>query len=179
MLNTKIGDNYLFSGSTYDTAPVDITDVAYTPTAAPGTPDTDYYQGNGVIDSVRASSSLQVDYGVTADNPAFEMALRALAIFIADPTTPATITSAYALNKQAIGASANITGTLIAKSGIIQRQLDLHGATTEYLTAVISTVREVDLAAATVRASQIETQLQASFGTLSKLLTLRLTDFLR
>lgn len=179
LLNSKNGGDYLFAGSNYDAAPVDVNSASYNPSAAPGSPDTNYYQGNGVIDTVRAAAGLQIDYGVLASDPAFEKAFRALTLFINDPTTPATITTSYNLLQQSIVGVAGLNGTLIAKANVIDNQESLNQGSTDYYKSVVSTLRDADVAQAAVRTSQIETQLQASFGSLAKLLQLRLSDFLR
>lgn len=179
LLNSKLGPDYLFSGSAYDRKPVDINDAAYTPAAAPTTPDTDYYQSNGTLDSVRVSSSLRVTYGVTADNAAFEKALRALNIFIANPTSPTIISQAFELNKQAIDGVANIRGELGAKAKLLEDEQARQDASIEYMNETIAGLRDADVADATVRMSQIQAQLQASFGSLSQLLKLRLSDYFR
>lgn len=179
LLNSQVGGAYLFGGSAYDRPPVDITDPTYTPNAAPGTPDTNYYQGDNVIDSVRASDTQRVDYGITANNPGFEKALRALEIYIANPTNTTIITQAYDLNRAAINDVAAIQGDLLSRSNVITDAGLLNEATSAYLLDNISTFRDVDIAAAATQISQFETQLQASFSSLSKLLQLRLTDYLR
>ncbi len=179
LLNSKMGPDYLFSGSAYDVKPVDINDPAYTPSAAPGTPDTDYYQGNGTLDSVRVSSSLRMSYGVTADNPAFEEALRALNIFIAAPTNTTIIGQAFSLNKQAIADLANVRSELSAKANLLEAETERQETSASYITEVISSLRDADVAEATVRMSQTDVQLQASYGALSQLLKLRLSDYLR
>lgn len=176
-LNTKVGGAYLFSGSVYDKPPVDITNAGYTPTIS--TASTGYYEGDSVLDSVRTSDSQRITYGVSANNPAYENALRALTIFINNPTNPATIAAATDLNRAAIDGNASIQGELLAKANVVATASELNATTIAYLTDTISSVRDVDAAAAAVQMSQIETQLQASYGGLSKLLTLRLTDYLR
>ncbi len=179
LLNSKSGGDYLFSGSNYDAPPVNLSSGSYNPAAAPGTPDTNYYQGNGVVDTVRAAVGLQIDYGVLATDSAFEKAFRALTIFIADPTNPTTINQSYDLIQQSIVGVAGLNGTLIAKANVIDNQASLNLASTDYYKSVVSGLRDADVAEAAVRTSQIESQLQASFSALSKLLQLRLTDFLR
>jgi flagellar hook-associated protein 3 FlgL len=179
LLNSQVGGNYLFGGSVYDSAPVDITDPAYTPASAPTTANTSYYQGNNTLDSVRASDSLRITYGVTANDPAFEQALRGLSIFIANPTDPTILQQAFGLIKNAETGVASITGTLTANANTISNEATINGSNTDYLNTLISGFRDADTAAAAVQISQLDTQLQASYSSLSKLLTLRLTDYLK
>jgi len=179
LLNSKIGDVYLFGGSVYDRPPVDLTDPAWTPLPSPGGPDYDYYQGDNVVDSVRASDSQRVDYGILASNPAFEKVLRSLTIFINNPTNPTVITEAFDLNRQAIDETAAVNGVLLSRSNIVADAAKLNSGISAYLDDTISKLRDVDTAQAAVQLSQLETQLQASFSSMSKLLQLRLTDYLR
>lgn len=179
LLNSQIGGNYLFSGSAYNVLPVDISNAAYTPSAAPGTPDIDYYNGNNALDSVRASEALQITYGVTADSSGFEKALRALTIFINDPTNVPIVQQAFTLTKESAAEVGDINGLLTAKVGLLIEQEDVHNASQEYLEQFLSGLRDADLGEVSIIMSQTETQLQASYSALSKLLQLRLTDFLR
>ncbi len=179
LLNSQIGDVYLFGGSVYDRPPVNLADPAWTPLPSPSGPDYDYYQGDSVIDSVRASDSQRIDYGVLASNPAFEKVLRSLTIFINNPTNPTIISEAFDLNRQAIDETAAINGVLLSRANILEDAGKLNSSIASYLDETISGLRDVDTAAAAVQLSQLETQLQASFSSMSKLLSLRLTDYLR
>lgn len=179
LLNSRVGGTYIFGGSVYDAPPVDLTEVTYDPGAAPATPTTAYYKGDTKIDSVRTSSSLTISYGVTADNDAFERAFRALTLVIESPADDTLLRQALDLVRDASYGVAQIGGDLIAKSNIVTAQASINTNTSDYLEQLISGVRDADAATAAVQISQIETQLQASYGSLAKLLQLRLTDYLR
>lgn len=179
LLNSQVGGAYLFGGSAYDRAPVNITDPGYTPGAAPTVPNTSYYQGDASIDSIRVSDTQRVDYGITAGHPGFEMALRALELYIGDPSTAATVTQATDLNKSAINEVTELRGQLLSRLNIITDAASNNTVTASYLQDNIASVRDVDIAAAATQMSQYETQLQASYSAFSKLLQLRLTDYLR
>ena len=78
-MNAQIGGRYLFAGSNIATAPVNLAGYpssSNNPYNA-STVDTGYYTGDNAIESVRVSSQQTLGYGVTANNPAFEEALRA------------------------------------------------------------------------------------------------------
>ena len=178
-LNSQIGGNYLFGGSVYDQAPVNLSNPSYTPNASPTTANTNYYQGNTTLDSVRTSNSLSISYGVLASDPAFEQALRGLSILIANPTNTTSIQQAFDLVKSAEAGVGSISGTLTAKSNIVSSEASVNSSNSNYLTTLISGFRDADTAQAAVTISQLDTQLQASFSSLSKLLSLRLTDYLK
>ena len=179
LLNSKIGSDYLFSGSNYDAQPVNINAAGYTPSSSPTTANTNYYQGNGTIDSVRTSDTLTLSYGVTAANPAFENILRALTTFINDPTDPTVLSNAIDLATQATAGVATITGNLTAQTDTLSSQQTLNSSTADHLQSLISSLRDADVTQAAVTASQIDTQLQASYGATSKILSLRLSDYLK
>lgn len=176
-LNSQTGGNYLFGGSVNDRPPVNISDVDYTPTGT--TPSTGYYQGDNVIESVRTTDSQRVEYGITANHPAFENALRALTIFINNPTDVNVIAQAVDINREAVNGVASIQGELLARSNVVANAATLNETTLAYISETVSEVRGVDIAQAAIKMSQYETQLQTSFSALSKLLQLRLTDYLR
>jgi flagellar hook-associated protein 3 FlgL len=80
-MNTKVGTNFIFSGTQGNIPPVNLNNYPtlnssspyYTGTSA----DTSYYQGNSNIASLRVTQQLTVNYGVPANNSAFEQTLRA------------------------------------------------------------------------------------------------------
>lgn len=176
-LNSKYGSSYLFSGSARDVAPVDLTDADYDATQT-ATANTDYYQGDGTLDTVRASGHLKLTYGVTADNTAFEQAIRALQLIAANPDDQTALTEAHTLLGNASDAVADISGVLASKASILSAESETQTAMLDYLDTNISDLRSVDMAQATIELTQIETQLETSFSTLSTLLKLKLTDYL-
>jgi len=78
LLNTQYAGSYLFGGGQTTNPPVDVSNASYPAMTLPSTASTSYYKGDDEIMSVRVSDTDTVSYGVTADNPAFEQALRAL-----------------------------------------------------------------------------------------------------
>lgn len=105
LMNETYEGRSLFAGSRTDTAPVDVS--ALTAPTIPSTADTAYYQGNSDIMSVTLGSGATLEYGVTADSPAFEQAIRALNILTNLTTSPAdtaAMTEAYDVATEAIDA---------------------------------------------------------------------------
>lgn len=178
LLNSAYGGSYLFAGSAKDTAPVDFAAGGYDPAADPAMPDTRYYTGDGLTDAVRASAQLRVEYGVTADHPAFEKALRALTLVAANPADTDIMQQAYTLIRDASSGVADISGILTARADILARESEMHTATLDYLDNAITDLRSVDMAQATLQLTQLEAQLEASYSTLGRLLNLKLTDYL-
>ena len=177
-LNTQLGGDYIFGGSVYDRPPVNLTDPTYVGTSTT-TADTNYYQGDQILDSARVSDPQRVTYGITADNPAFENAIRALQAYISSPTSATVITQATDLNKAAINQVTGLKGQILSQSNLINDASNANGVKSGYLEVSIVELRNVDIAQAATQMSQYETQLQASYSAFSKLLQLRLTDYLR
>jgi flagellar hook-associated protein 3 FlgL len=81
-VNQQVGGVYLFSGGNTSVAPVDLTHYptlnattgAYDPTTA----DTGYYTGDNTIQAVQVNLQQTISYGVTANNPAIEEAIRSV-----------------------------------------------------------------------------------------------------
>jgi len=183
LLNVKQDGRYLFAGSRTDTKPVEL--AGWTPPVMPLTPPLDtyedeYYRGDQVKLSVEADADLTVTYGITADEPAFEYALRAMYYveLAGNPPDRDTLQVALALVNTALG-----TADLRTLVGASMRSLD---STTKrldefmlYTEQTIGDIENVDPAAAIARLATYETQLQASYMTLTRLSQLTLVNFLR
>ena len=77
-MNSQQSGSYLFAGSNTAQAPVDLTNYQTSAYSVSGTDSCyNYYTGDSKILSVRISPQQTVDYGVTANSPGFEEALRA------------------------------------------------------------------------------------------------------
>lgn len=176
-LNSQYGSDYLFGGSMTQTAPVDLSD--YAPASPATTADTSYYQGNDAVASVRVSSQQTVSYGVTADNSAFEEALRAAYIVSqasADDST--TLQQAYTLAKQAVSDLSSL------QQMVSQSASELSAAQTDqtsyvtFLTNTIGNLKDVDTAAVAAQVSAYQTQLQSSYSALASVLKVNLSAYL-
>lgn len=175
-LNTKYEGRYLFAGSLTETAPVDI--EGYTADAT--TASTDYYAGNSIETSVKVSSELSLTYGITADNSAFEQAFRALSVIAQSSNTldSDTLDAAYDLLSSALDDTIAVQSSLSVKASSLDRYADWHTNYQDLFSASISEIRDVDVAELTVKLTTYETQLQASYAALSKIMSLNLQDYL-
>lgn len=177
-LNTKQAGRYLFGGGVTDAAPVDVTAAGYGGATSPSAENTSYYQGDGYQASVNASDSLSIQYGMTADQPAFEMALRAYDLLISNPSDQAAIQEAYALFDDAFDAMNTLQTQLSNQATALENQINRNADELNLLDGLIEDIQNVDLAEVTVRLSELETQLEASYALTTKLLTLNLHDYL-
>lgn len=198
LLNVQYGDRYLFAGTRTGTKPVELD--GWTLPAMPLTPplatiEADYYRGDDVQLSVEADKDLNVSYGITADEPAFEYVLRAMH-YVETAGTPAdreVLETALALVNSAMGTNAGDAALgaetlgrdladLRAQIGTTRKTLqDTESRLSEfslYLDQSIGDIENVDVAAAISELAIRQTQLEASYMTLSRLSKLSLAQYL-
>jgi flagellar hook-associated protein 3 FlgL len=176
-LNTQYGGRYLFGGSRTETAPVDLT--SYPDASATGS-DTSYYQGNDQTASVRVSDSQTIDYGVTADASGFEQALRSLSMIAnASSVDSDTISNALDLATSALDAVTGIQASLSLKSTQLENASGNQQDYQSYASNLSSSLTDVDVASVTAKIATYQSQLEASYSALSKILSLRLSDYLK
>lgn len=81
-VNQQVGGVYLFSGGNTSVAPVSLTHYpalnATTNAYDPASTDSSYYTGDNHIQSVQVNLQQTIAYGVTANNPAIEEAIRSV-----------------------------------------------------------------------------------------------------
>jgi flagellar hook-associated protein 3 FlgL len=109
ILNTQYDGQYVFSGASTSTEPVDLAGFD-TGTGSLSTANTSYYQGDDEIASVRVADDQSVDYGVTADNSAFEQVMRVLR-YIANSTS---------LSSSDISSALNLASSALDATSIVQ-----------------------------------------------------------
>lgn len=178
-MNLQQDGRYLFAGSLTDTAPVDT--AALAAPASPSTSDTSYYQGDDTVTSVRVSSEQTVSYGITANDPAFEKALRAANIAATMTTSPmdeTALTEAYDLATEALDALLAVQGSLAVDTTRLETAKQRADDDITVITERVSDVKSVDVAAVTVVAAQQETQLQASYSAVASITKFSLTNYL-
>lgn len=182
LLNTQSTGRYLFAGSDINNAPVNLD--SYTGTSGitlPSTADASYYEGNDYIQSVEVRDGFNVEYGITADNEAFEEIIRALDLVInhesnANPT--ATLEEAYDLLNRALEDISSLRATVSQDSQVFDQAIDDGLTELNLIDTMIANLEEVDLAEVSVRLQELETQLEASYTITTKLLNLKLSDYL-
>ena len=115
-VNQQVGGSYLFGGTNSSVAPVD---MAHYPTLSastnaydPTTPDTGYYRGDNATLSVQVNLQQTISYGVDANNPAMEEAMRAVQSVISASQVSANSTLTDSSPDDLSGTAAAISGTL-------------------------------------------------------------------
>ncbi len=199
LLNTQYEGRYIFSGSRTTTKPVDLNGWPLPPNPITTTPvpayDTYYYKGDDVTASVEADTGLTVDYGIGADEPAFEYVLRAM-YYVSKAGVPAdttTLNTALNLINTAMGTGpadsaygvqpiGRDLADLRSSVGVAQQLLDDTAKRLSdlslYLDQNIGDIENVDITDAMSRLAVQQTQLEASYTTLSRLGQLSLVQFL-
>jgi flagellar hook-associated protein 3 FlgL len=202
LLNVQVDGRYLFAGSRTDVKPVDLTGWPVPPTLTPPlvlplpTYDTNYYKGDSQIMSAQIDTSLTINYGVTADNPAFEYLLRAAYYIQSAGPTPSQdeMETALSLINTALGTEsgnaargvlpltqdvADIQSLIGTSRSSIDQANARHSDFTIYLEQNISDIKTVDVAQTLTQVSSYTTQLQASYMTLSQISQLSLLNYLK
>ena len=188
-LNTQDGEGYVFSGGAATTAPFDpsgLPNPGDLATPVSGAPPAGYYAGDGTVAQAQVDNNLTVSYGVTANNPAFEQVVRVLN-FLAnagplDQNNPADVANVNQAQQLLTGA---VTGLqqLTATIGMRQSQLsDLqqaHQSSLALAQGSIGDIEKADPATVITQLNALQTQLQASYQTISVLQNLTLANFMK
>ncbi|AXK81516.1 flagellin [Pseudolabrys taiwanensis] len=180
LLNTQYGGRYLFAGSRTDMAPVDLS--SYSNTTSATAADTSYYTGDDQLASAKVSDSQYVTYGVTASNPAFEKAMRAFSMIAnatSSPIDSTTLSSALDLATSALDAVTGVQTKLSLSASQLERAVNNQQTYQSDATTLSDSLTNVDVAAVTAEISTYQAQLEASYSAISKIQSLRLSDYLR
>lgn len=176
-LKVSVEGRYLFSGARTNTEPVGDINAALTTI---GEADDNYYNGDNVKLSARVSDSYEMEYGVTANDPALQDLISGIrtAIAAVDNFSNAQLSQAKdLLNSAKTGLAtlrANVNTNITALSAVNKQHEQLKLFWKESLSADIDT----DLSEATIKLSANETILQSTFSAFAKISQLKLTDYL-
>lgn len=195
ILNTRDDSRYLFAGGKVTTRPVDLANGTYTAPAPPPfdtTADLGYYEGDSVTQSARIDEGFVVQYGVKANESAFEKIIRALDSIsnttFSDPISAAenaVIDGAIAALSEAIddNGTSKTVSALVSDVGLDRVLLDSvkdkHTRFIDFSTTAIADIENVNTAEAIATLQFEQIQLEASFATIARVQTLSLNDFLR
>lgn len=179
LLNNQVEGRYLFAGAATNTKPVEINDINYGPFTSPTAPDLDYYKGDDTVLQVEAIDDFTISYGITANNTGFEGVLRALSLVSQNPADPNAVTEARQLLETSRLNVIDDSQRLNMNRNALSRRIDENENVITRLENRAGELVNVDVAEATVEMTTYETQLEASFSALTKILNLSLVDFLR
>lgn len=150
---------------------------------------TNYYQGSNTFLPTSINLGVTVDYGIAANDPAFQSIFQGL-VALADlplPTTGNLSVTDY--DKAAAAAAQTVSQGLIKLQGLIQKNgqnqqvLQTEGTnqdqTLTFLQKNVDNIESSNLPELSARLSVLQTQMQASFKVMAGLAQLSLVDFLR
>lgn len=181
LLNVRDEGRYLFAGSRTDTAPVDFNDPDFgiPPNTYPSAADTGYYQGNDQTLTVHADANLEIDYGLQADDPAFEKLIRALQLTATNPGfIPERLTEAARLVGQAVEELPDVQARIGFSRGALEASNKKHDETLLYIEGTIQDVKYVDIPETLTRLQSDSLALQASYSAIAQLRNISLINFL-
>lgn len=169
LLNSTYGDQALFAGDALDAQAVDLD--AWDATDADA-----YYKGASTARAYTTSDGQVLSLSVTADDPALSALIDTLKGLEAGTTSSSDALDAVQAAASDIGV---LRASLSSNASRLERIAEQATARSDALTTVVSTLKEADLAEASVLATQYETLLQTSYSTLNILISIKLSDYLR
>jgi len=188
-LNTQDGSDYVFSGNKTTIVPVNTAGLPNPGTltsSVSGAPPNGYYQGDNGTAQATVDNGVTLTYGVDANNPAFEQFIRTLnylanapAFDQNNPADVANVTKATAMLNQSVTAIQAVEGTISLQQGQLSNQLTTHQNAASLATSTIANIEQIDPASAITELDTLQTQLQASYQTVSILQQLSLVNYLK
>jgi flagellar hook-associated protein 3 FlgL len=190
-LNTEGSNGFLFGGVDTTTPPVVLTSLpqgaaASLTTAVGGAPSSNgYYAGGPNIPPVQIDTQVSVNYGITADNPAFEQIIRVLN-FVAQSgsfsqtsaTDQANVTLAGQMLTNATQALTGLSGELALQQAQLNTAKTVHQSTLNIAQNGITGILSVNQASAITQLQNLETQIQASYAATSQIQKLTLANYI-
>jgi flagellar hook-associated protein 3 FlgL len=216
-LNTTHDGRYLFSGQSAQKRPVDVTNM--TPLTAIGVRDstsinaalngtvnidyttaTSYYTGGpspnqtpaankGLANSFTPSDGINLNYGISADDPAFAQVINVLNVFsqFFDASSPAkatippgsAVTNAIARLQDAEDALTTMESDLGSVRASLDSYKTQHTNVINLATNTSQNLLGIDDVTAATQLSLLQTQLQASYSAFSNVSSLSLVNFLK
>lgn len=172
LLNTELEGRFLFGGSRTDVAPIDKDNL-----------DGAYYRGNTDTLTVRADTSVEIAYGVTADPnepTGFDDLIQSLNI-VADgaPVTNDDLDDALDLVKTSIDRLADTASGLGTSQEILERTRERLDDNQVQVEGGIGDVRDIDIAKVMTQLSHDQSALEASYAVTARLNQVSLLNFLR
>jgi flagellar hook-associated protein 3 FlgL len=179
-LNTNVAGRYIFAGSKTDLPAVgNIT--SSTNLNSEGKPTAYYYDGDSVNFTARITTTLEISYGTTADDPAFQQLIGA--VHLAKRGNETSNNEDY--EKALVMINDAISGLIALKTdaandvSTIERVNTGHEDYRLLVEDAIGQVMDTDIPGATILLSVNQTVLQASFMAFSRISQLSLMNYLK
>lgn len=180
-LNASLEGRYLFAGGRTDQQPVENLDLISNLQNGNTEVSANYYKGNGNILSINISETTTVEYGITADESAFQKLIGALNMAIAGEEEQNTtlVDNAQNLLDEAMEELKALRVQVGNNTVLIDSNVETHLNLIEELQLFSTQIEDTDLVTATAELATVETILQASYSAFSRASELSLTDYLR
>jgi len=178
-MNTQYDGSYVFSGGATDSAAIDVS--TYVAKTYPSSVDTSYYSGDDTVASIRADDDQVIEYGVTGNTSGMEKALRAMSLLAnmsTDPVDDDLVNEAYDLANEAFDELTTTQTSLGAKGATLDNTIDRHLDEQLTIQSQVEDVKNVDLAEAETRLSQLEALMSANASAIKALSAFNLNDLL-
>tara|TARA_B100000123_G_scaffold131166_1_gene96851 strand:- start:204 stop:1115 length:912 start_codon:yes stop_codon:yes gene_type:complete len=182
LLNTQYEGRYIYAGSASDTAPVSVDTADYAVITSPSTTDRSYYSGNSDIASAKVADGTTIEYGITAQEDAFEQALRALNLAAnasTDPVDEAALTEAMELIESAAAGLSELQNQVSYTQDQLEAVVDMHTDFQLAAEGTVSNLADIDLAEAVVTLETLSIQLEASYSITAQITDMSLFEYLR
>ncbi len=179
LLNTKEAGRSLFAGGKTNINPVG--DLRYVTNVLDGNATANYYQGDDQVFSTNASENLSVEYGIKANDQAFQDLIAAYHKIMDYEAsgTDADYEEAYGFVQSAVAGLNAMRSSIGLDMGALEDSNAQHEATSALLTDSLNDEIGVDLVEATIKSSLTEATLTATLQTFSRISQLTLSDFIR
>lgn len=176
-LNSTSGGRYIFSGTQSDLKPVPQTPGLGTD----GNVNMIYYKGNNEIMTARIADNRQLEYGINANDPAFEAAFKAILTAKEGDASndPEKLQQAVDLLKTAVSDMAAVRARVSTDMSAVEDMNEEHQSMKIYWKQALSDDTETDIGEASIRLAQHETILQATYQVFALTSQLKLADYLR
>ncbi|NBB64688.1 hypothetical protein GVN18_36135 [Pseudomonas sp. ODNR1LW] len=168
LLNSTYGDQALFAGDALDAQAVDLDAWDAADAGA-------YYNGGSTARAYTTAEGQVLSLSVTASDPVLSALIETLKGMEAGTTSSGDALDAIQATASDIGV---MRAALSSNASRLESISDQATARSDSLTTVVSTLKEADLAEASVLATQYETLLQTSYSTLNILMSVKLSDYL-
>lgn len=183
LLNSEHNGRSLFAGARTDASPVDLDRLPADGEFGAQTAAELYYRGDGQVLRHRASDTLSVDYGVTADESGFGALIQGMKIAqtvdVGDPEgARQRVDRALDLINRAVDELPDIRGRIGGSRAVLEEETERMEDFRLALDESIGDLENVDLAEAISRLSEHEAQMQAALAALAQLRQISLVSFL-
>lgn len=175
-LNTRYEGQFIFAGARIDQEPVD--DIVNVSNYLNGEITSNYYRGDAVTRTSRASDSLIVDYGIKADEQGFQKAISAIHI-IMDAESDESVVLAFDMMNEAISEVINIRNKIQNSATQISLSSEIHESVLTYFTKTLSDLTATKIEEASVMLANDTTILMGAFQAFSIVSHLNLAEYLR